>query len=192
MTKFKYFLDFDKEEQWLMDMAEQGYQLKRGGRLFYGFEKAPLENAKIRVDYRDFDGILYELEENFTSYRKQMESKGWKHIAGKPRSGFQYFKQVEGFDDIFPDAASRSERYSRFLKKTSWILILSPFLFLLVGILNLAETFAMQVLWGILFLIVVAFDIFFGIRLRMLSKKALRNEEVSEQTLCASKQNDVV
>lgn len=50
MRKFKYFIDFDKEEKWLNEMAKQGYQLKDKS-FGYKFRRAEPEDTTIRVDY---------------------------------------------------------------------------------------------------------------------------------------------
>ena len=177
MTKFKYFLDFEKEERWLMEMADKGCRLKIGGRLLYRFEKAPPEQANIRVDYQEFDGVFWELQDNFAAYRKQMGAKGWEHIAGKPRSGFQYFKQVSGDEDIFPDAASRSGRYKRFTSQStyiSWGLFLPATYVVLFGnsIRGAAMDFLMLLI-VILLIISFLFSIAINVQARRLRKKVL-------------------
>jgi len=110
MTKFKYFIDIDKEEKWLVDMAAQGYQLKKAGRICYTFESTQPEDAVINMDYRYFVW-----DDDFANYITMFEDNGWEHIAGKKRSGFQYFKRKTDCEDehIYTDAASRAKRYNR-------------------------------------------------------------------------------
>ena len=109
MNKFKYFLNFEKEEKWLEHMASQGFQLKEH-RVLYWFESAPPEKANIKIDYRRF-----KTQEDFIEYRSLFEDSGWQHIAGTKSSGNQYFKRKDenSHDDIFSDAASRAGRYKR-------------------------------------------------------------------------------
>ena len=174
MTKFKYFLDFEKEERWLMEMAKQGHQLNKGGCLFYGFEKAPPEQANIRVDYQMF-GKFWEREDNFAAYRKQMKAKGWEHIAGKLGSGFQYFKQVSGDEDFFPDAASRSGLYARFISESTyiWLLLTPSMLFILFR--DMREDAMDIILWLFVMLYIMGcvISISINVQARRLRKRAL-------------------
>ena len=109
MTKFKLFFNFDKEEKWLMRMAEQGYQLKSTA-FGYNFYYAQPENAIFKIDYRTFKS-----NQDFLDYCALFEDSGWKHIAGTKQSGTQYFKKLhkDGDEDIFSDSFSRAGRYKR-------------------------------------------------------------------------------
>jgi hypothetical protein len=109
MIKFKFFTDFEKEEKWLCDMAEKGYQLV-GVYFWYTFIPAPPEKATIRIDYRTFKN-----NRDFSDYCTLFEDSGWRHIAGKKQNGPQYFKKMgaAGDDDIFSDSFSRAGRYKR-------------------------------------------------------------------------------
>lgn len=109
MRKFKYFIDFDKEEKWLSAMAKQGYQLV--DRSFgYKFRFTTPEDATIKIDYRKF-----KKQANFVDYFTLFEDSGWKHIVGKKNSGTQYFKKIgeESDDDIFSDKVSKAGKYKR-------------------------------------------------------------------------------
>ncbi len=112
MRKFKFFIDFDKEEKWLEEMAAQGYQLVKKS-LGYKFRAAEPEQAIIKIDYRSF-----KRQEDFMEYCTLFEDSGWQHIAGSRGSGSQYFKKVGGdpHDDIFSDQLSRAGKYKRVSK----------------------------------------------------------------------------
>src|SRR5699024_253284 len=112
MYKFKFFLDFEKEEQWLQKMASQGYHLTSSF-LGYRFKKGEPETATIRKDCRRFEN-----KEDFLDYQALFKDSGWKHLAGTKNSGDQYFKKIdEGvIDDIFSDKMSKAARYQRFAK----------------------------------------------------------------------------
>ena len=176
MTRFKYFLDFDKEERWLMDMAEQGYQLKKGGRLFYRFERTVPEQAIIRVDFQEWTGG-WKIEDKFAVYRKQMEAKGWELMAGGPMSGFQYFKQASGDLDIFPDAASRSERYDRFSKSYRSLYLFAglPTLVQIVFLFtSWARIFFLTLSLGVLLIFSLIYAVSGYVQIQRLRKKSLR------------------
>jgi len=110
MRKFKFFLNFDKEEQWLNEMAKQGYQLTNKSSFGYEFQPAKPEPAMIKIDYRTF-----KKKGDFEDYLALFEDCGWKHIAGTKSSGTQYFKRSDarGNEDIFSDADSKASRYKR-------------------------------------------------------------------------------
>ena len=170
MTKFKYFFDFEKEEKWLMDMASQGHCLKKAGRFYYTFEPAQSEDATIRVDYRYFTW-----DDDYMAYLTMFEDNGWKHIAGKKRSGFQYFKRNPDCEDehIYSDPQSRAERYSRMTRVG---VVGSLFLLWLVLFGN-ADW--MQAVWIYVLMIAIAaititWEVTREIKIRQLKKKTLK------------------
>lgn len=109
MRKYKFFLNFEKEESWLNKMAAEGFELV-GKYMGYQFRQAKPENQNIKIDYRTFKN-----KTDFIDYCTLFEDCGWKHIAGTKSSGAQYFKKVseDADEDIFSDASSRAGRYNR-------------------------------------------------------------------------------
>ncbi|UYO05795.1 MULTISPECIES: DUF2812 domain-containing protein [Paenibacillus] len=109
MKKYKFFTNLDQEEQWLNDMARQGYTLVRKS-FGYQFERSVPEEANYRIDFRTFKN-----QRDFEDYVALFEDSGWTHVAGTKGSGAQYFKQNgdQGNEDIFSDADSKAARYKR-------------------------------------------------------------------------------
>jgi len=109
MRKFKLFVNFQKEEKWLENMAAQGWQMKKQW-LGYVFESVTPEKVNIKIDYRHFKS-----QQDFLEYSSLFEDSGWQHISGTRNSGNQYFKQVGEYssEDIFSDDTSRAGRYKR-------------------------------------------------------------------------------
>jgi len=109
MTKIRLFVNLKKEENWLKQMAAQGWQMKKQGPI-YNFVSAPLEQVNIKIDYRHFKN-----QQDFLEYRSLFEDSGWQHISGTKNSGNQYFKQVgdRNNEDIFSDDTSRAGRHKR-------------------------------------------------------------------------------
>lgn len=109
MKKFKFFLSFEKEENWLNQMAMQGYLLDRKS-WNYHFKKADIPNTTFKIDYRKFKN-----QQDFLDYISMFEDSGWQHITGTKSSGVQYFKKevTRSDDDIFSDERSRAGRYKR-------------------------------------------------------------------------------
>jgi hypothetical protein len=109
MRKFKFFIDCDKEEKWLNEMAKRGYELEN---VFFGykFRSVKPENSTIRIDYRTF-----KKKGEFIDYCILFEDSGWKHIAGSKYSEAQYFKRIDmnNEEDIFSDVISKAGKYKR-------------------------------------------------------------------------------
>ncbi|MFD1206739.1 DUF2812 domain-containing protein [Sporosarcina contaminans] len=114
MYKFKFFMDFEKEENWLEQMASSGYHLESTS-LGYKFQRREPELATIKIDFRKFKN-----KEDFIDYCTMFEDSGWKHISGSKGSGMQYFKKINGSgeDEIFSDNHSKAARYKRFADKS--------------------------------------------------------------------------
>ncbi|WP_242850841.1 DUF2812 domain-containing protein [Clostridium algidicarnis] len=109
MRKFKFFINYDKEEKWLNDMAKKGYELETAS-FGYKFSFTKPENTKIRIDYR-----IFKNKGGFMDYSALFEDSGWKHISGNKSCGAQYFKKINenGDEDIFSDDMSKAARYKR-------------------------------------------------------------------------------
>ncbi|MGH4124831.1 MAG: DUF2812 domain-containing protein [Clostridium sp.] len=109
MRKFKFFIDYDKEEKWLKKMAKKGYELEN---ISFGhkFRSIKPENATVKIDYR-----IFKKNEDFIEYCVLFEDSGWKHIAGSKKSGVQYFKKNDenSQEDIFSDTISKAGKYKR-------------------------------------------------------------------------------
>jgi len=108
MKKFRIFINFQKEEKWLEQMALQGWLLKKQN-IIYTFTPAPPQQANIKIDYR-----IFTKNQDFIDYITLFEDSGWKHISGTKMSGNQYFIQLnDNNEDIFSDSMSRAGRYKR-------------------------------------------------------------------------------
>lgn len=138
-VKRKWFIDFYKEEQWLSEMAQKGYELVGinrqipfiSSRMSYSFYEGAPQSRNFKLDYRVFKD-----EKEFASYRTLFEDSGWEHVGGTEYSGIQYFMQIDpnASDDIFSDNMSRAYRYKRY--STFWsILFLFSFAFLTTNII---------------------------------------------------------
>ncbi|MBC8060322.1 MAG: DUF2812 domain-containing protein [Clostridiaceae bacterium] len=116
MKSFRIFVDMDKEEQYLNNMAKSGFIMKNYSLLgIYTFIKAEPKDSQYRIDYRVFKNKV-----EFGQYKTLFEDAGWEHVSGTSYSGAQYFlpklSNME-FPDIFSDAESKSTRYKRFIKQ---------------------------------------------------------------------------
>jgi len=89
MTKFKVFIDFDKEERWLERWAARGWLLTSASYLRYRFAARPPQQVTMRIDYRTFKD-----NQSFLDYCAMFEDSGWLHVGGTRRSGAQYFRRI--------------------------------------------------------------------------------------------------
>lgn len=133
MKKYKLFINLEKEEQWLNQMAREGYIFvsKSQG---YRFYRAEPEDAVYKIDFRTF-----KRREDFEDYKALFYDSGWVHISGKKSSGAQYFKKSDMAvsDDIFSDTVSKATRYRRMSEL--WLTLACGFIPLLV-VLILTDT----------------------------------------------------
>lgn len=116
----KTFLDFDKEEAWLNEMADHGQLLSRK-RFRYHFRPIEPGRAVIRVDFRDRKMSPAEFEDYLTLFADA----GWQHLDGSRSGGAQYFASfdAEPDADIFSDPESKAARYRRAIASTSLVLL---------------------------------------------------------------------
>jgi hypothetical protein len=109
----KCFMDFNKEEAWLKEMANKGNKFTGKTSMgYYIFDRIPEGSGDYtyRIDYRTFS-----YEQDFKNYCAMFEDFGWLHLAGTKCSGSQYFVKIkpDAGDDIFSDDLSRAGRYKR-------------------------------------------------------------------------------
>jgi hypothetical protein len=110
MRKYNFFVDLDKEERWLNELAGQGHLLSGKLGISYRFESGEPGSAVFRIDYR-----MFKRAADFEDYRMLFEDSGWQHIKGTKSSGAQYFRKrtTDLNEDIFSDADSKAGRFKR-------------------------------------------------------------------------------
>lgn len=184
MRKYKIFVDMEKEERYLSDMAENGYIFKK--RTFFGgyyFEKEAGQKLNYRIDYRTFNN-----KEAFQGYVNFLEDGGWKLVYGKYDSGNQYFLPIDesAQTELFSDNVSRADRYKRYLRAATISILLSIiFLFLFSSVAMSVEP-APELLsktinfvqYGLLtiLLIVSAVEVVWAIKARKLYMDSFRKD----------------
>lgn len=118
MKKFKLFIDMKKEEQYLKEMAAQGWGLvKYSAWNIYTFERMTPETRNYKIDYRTFP-----TKADYLAYRTLFEDSGWQVISSSKSSGFHFFLPQDHKDqdlDIFSDIPSSNERYRRFYNQAT-------------------------------------------------------------------------
>jgi hypothetical protein len=131
MKVFKIFVDLDKEEKYLRDMAQKGYRfVKYSPWAVYTFKSAEPKPLNYRIDYRHFY-----FKAQFEEYITLFADAGWEHIYGES-TGSQYFipkHNAEQTEDIFSDRYSKAARHKRIasilcLASFSWLAITFAFI----------------------------------------------------------------
>lgn len=116
-TVFKWWWawNYEEEEEWLNQKANEGYTLRGMWLCFYKFEKTEPGEYILRIEYKDND----------SEYISFMEEMGAERVAYFCR--WNYFKRKSnlGEFDVYSDLASRVNHYKR-IERT----------ILLVGIAN--------------------------------------------------------
>jgi hypothetical protein len=73
-TVFRYFFDFlDGQEKWLNSMAEQGYRLKKCGRMTYTFDECKSNEYEYAVEF-----VGDKAYSKAKDYRRYLESMGFR------------------------------------------------------------------------------------------------------------------
>lgn len=109
MKKLKVFYNFREEENWLSEMAKNGYILQNYSTAgVYSFLEEKPQSLKYKVDYR-----FFAKKRDFNSYIALFEDAGWKHICGTQNSGNHYFlpENSQADAEIFSDEESANRRY---------------------------------------------------------------------------------
>lgn len=108
--------NFDKEEQWLNEMAMEGWALYDTGFCVYHFEKTEPGEYIIRLEMHKRD----------YAYESFMEETGAQHVGRQVQWAYFRKKASQGSFDIFSDIDSRISHLDKIIK-----------LFLIIALLNL-------------------------------------------------------
>ncbi|MGE7924035.1 DUF2812 domain-containing protein [Viridibacillus arvi] len=109
VRKYRWFIDFEREEEWLNDNLQKGYTLIAKN-MFGVYHFVEMQNSMkiLRLDFQRIKSA-----HNFESYKSQFEEVGWKHIDGKKGNSFHYWiKEKNGNDKILSDKQSFNSVYA--------------------------------------------------------------------------------
>lgn len=110
MKKLRIFTNAQKEEQWLNEMLQKGWQFKHiNGINVYSFEKTTNKQQIVRIDCQSFKS-----KEKFNQYKALYEEFGWVHVDGSRSSLLQYWLNPINQDDtLFSDQSSKKHYLQR-------------------------------------------------------------------------------
>jgi len=152
ITKFKWFWVWndEKEEQWLREMAQQGWYFKTIS--FPGnfeFEQGTPKDYVFRLDY--FNNLAKEKD----NYLQLFQDGGWDHMG--EYYGWQYFRKeaVDGeTPEIYSDNESKVNKYQRLLL---YLVVFLPIYINLVNIVNRNQSGFMQILTFFMFTLMMLY-----------------------------------
>ena len=132
MTKFRLYLDKDKETKWINEMAANGYALKKFFAGFYRFEKCEPGEYVYQID---FGSKMYSVSDDYREFMAENNIEivclwGYWIILRK--------RANEGEFVLYTDVDSSIEHYTKILKmfKVVTILELICFLVEVLGAMN--------------------------------------------------------
>jgi hypothetical protein len=118
--EIKFFIHFEKEEDWLETMSASGWHLISASYGLYKFQQGQPEKRTYRIDCRNITK-----QADLLDYVSLFADSGWSSIAPKKNVGNYYFYSLvdQPGQDIFSDKASKAGRYLRYAQLTGISLI---------------------------------------------------------------------
>ena len=111
VRKWFWVWDFDKEEQWLNDMAAQGLALVDVGFCRYEFEECPLGEYQIRLELLENQMKHDESRQ----YIRFLEETGVEQVGNYFRWAYFRKKAADGPFDLYSDLESRIKHLKRII-----------------------------------------------------------------------------
>ncbi|TCP64894.1 DUF2812 domain-containing protein [Baia soyae] len=111
MKKFKMFIDIHKEEAWLNEQLEKGYELVKRSSFSgaYHFKKTTNMNQVIKLDVQN--GMSKEKHDTYVDLHEEC---GWRRVANSRYSYIHYWiKEKDGHDELFSDVQSAGAMLQR-------------------------------------------------------------------------------
>ncbi len=110
--RFYTLTDYEKEEQWLREMANQGWLLKDVNLIVYTFIKTEPKDIVYKLDFQNSD------ESPDAEYLQMLEDYGWTYLFALNHYRYLYKEAtgIEGEDEIYTDNESKYEMLKRIIK----------------------------------------------------------------------------
>ena len=167
---FKNFYpwQFEEEQNWLQEMARQGWRLVKVDILYY-FIAAEPEEVVYRLDYVEIYG------KKMARFRQLFIDAGWEFVCAN-WSGFQYFRipLAQFTTDIYSDLPSRVEQLKRL--RNSAITLVAVWIALMVPMIDFENS-------GMNLLIVVSYLLVAGIYVVWANKATKKIKALEQQLL---------
>ncbi|MFJ7972050.1 DUF2812 domain-containing protein [Psychrobacillus sp. NPDC096389] len=165
-VKNRLYLDYEKEEQWINDMVQEGWHLKKFMFFRFTFEKGEQGSYIYRNEF--LGGRTVEEENNYIEFLKESDIE----VVYK-FGGWAYFrrKASKGPFEIYTDTSSKVSYFNRILSVFIALFLVN----LMFGIINLAISQAAPYLSVVSFIAAIVILIPIVIILRR--KKALQEQQ---------------
>lgn len=135
MKKFRMFLDFENEEQWINDMNSQGWQLKKFSLGVFTFEKGEPGEYVYRNEF--LSPLMSRSEQK--EYFEFLNDTGIEVVHVASNSAYFRKKKTSGQFEIFTDNASKISYLNRMLKFVI-LLIIPSFLWSISYFFNMKDS----------------------------------------------------
>lgn len=172
--KLFWIWDFDKEEEWLNQMAAKGLALIAVGYCRYDFEDCTPGEYKVRLEFLENSKSRYE-NDNYIAF---LEDTGAEHLGNCNR--WAYFrKKTEGDFRLFSDSASLIKHLTRVIG----LLALLSLLNLFIGCYNVFVSFYLHSIFnlcGMINLLIALFCLPGMARLLMKRRSLKREQQIYE------------
>lgn len=167
---FRFFVDHEKEEKWINDMAEQGWHLQKFWSFIFVFEKGEPGTYIYRNE------MVLARKNDYLAFLETMNIEHVHHFVV-----WSYFrkKRVDGPFEIYTDSTDKI----RYLAKLNRVFILGCFANIFAGIMNLVNLFQsnellIPILLVIAFNFLVAVLCYVAIRKNRIRKKTLKENQL--------------
>lgn len=125
VKKWIWVWDFDKEEEWLNQMARNGWALDGVGFCTYYFIRTEPDEYTVRLQ-------MLPLAQDFGEYDEWMQESGAERVGRMVQWVYYRKKTAEGSFDLFSDLDSRIAH----LDKIAKLLLIIAILNVVIGIIN--------------------------------------------------------
>jgi len=120
-VRWKFFINFEKDEAWLNEMAKKGLALNGYALCRYTFTDCSPGEYTYRIEFLRY----YSSHPESQQYLSFLAENGVEHVASWARWGY-FRKRTEGGQfDIYSDVTSRIEHYQRV--NVLWLFIMCSF-----------------------------------------------------------------
>ncbi len=111
-TRFFTLTDYEKEEQWLREMANKGWMLNSVNVWFYTFVRITPKDIVFKLDFQDTR------EEPEEEYLKMLEDYGWAYLTSVNNYRYLYKEATgdEAENELYSDNASKLDMLQRIVK----------------------------------------------------------------------------
>ncbi|MWV43141.1 DUF2812 domain-containing protein [Paenibacillus sp. HJL G12] len=151
--------NYEKEEQWINELSEQGLHLKKPGLFTSLFSYDPSVRYTYGMDYQPELRTSSKLQDYFDLY----QDAGWEHITSY-KGVWHYFRREWNPGErprLYTDRESLVVQYKKLQRVIGLLLLLNLVIFS-VNMANLFSRFSSS-LWGIILPVMAIYIILFGL-----------------------------